>query len=168
MQLLNEHVLSPNTPLQLAYRQASALVGAAWKSVYPALEPLVERTVVAIQNSPDVVVLGFVLTVLVVAVQVMFAIQRTMMWMTRLALRAVGWAVVVALLAVLWRRGPEATIRDVVVLVSKVVGYATAVKEIWVSEYNRYDAQTRGASLAGQRATATAAAYGARARRAGF
>ena len=91
MQLLNEHVLSPNTPLQLAYRQASALVGAAWKSVYPALEPLVERTVVAIQNSPDVVVLGFVLTVLVVAVQVMFGIFFLIMGLGRRGEAVDGW-----------------------------------------------------------------------------
>lgn len=153
-------MLSPNTPLQLLYREATGLVARAWWALYPALEPLVDRTLQAIQNSPDAVVLAFVLTVLVVAVQVAFAIQRTMMWMTRLALRLVGWAVVAALLAVVWRRGPEATIRDLVVVVSKVKGYATVVKDIWVSEYNRYDAQTKGASLAGQRATATAAGYG--------
>lgn len=123
-----------------------------------------DRTLQAIQNSPDAVVLAFALTALVVAIQVMFAIQRTMVWMTRLALRMVGWAVVIAVVAVVWRRGPEATIRDLVVVVSKITGYATVVKDIWVSEYNRYDAQTKGASLAGQRATATAAGgYGARA-----
>lgn len=135
----------------------------AWWALYPALEPLVDRTLQAIQNSPDAVVLAFALTVLVVIIQVVFAIQRTMMWMTRLALRMVGWAIVVALVAVVWRRGPEVTIRDLVIVVSKITGYATVVKDIWVSEYNRYDAQTKGASLAGQRATATAAGYGARA-----
>lgn len=119
-----------------------------------------DRTVQAIQNSPDAVVLAFALTVLVVMIQVMFAIQRTMMWMTRLALRMVGWAMVIAVVAIIWRRGPEATIRDLVIVVSKITGYATVVKDIWVSEYNRYDAQTKGASLAGQRATATAAGYG--------
>ncbi|RYP65483.1 hypothetical protein DL769_006306 [Monosporascus sp. CRB-8-3] len=156
LQLLHEHVLSPNTPLQLLYRQAASLARRAYWALGPALEPLVDRALLAIQNSPDAVVLVFVLTVLVVAVQVVFAIQRTMMWVTRLALRLVGWAVVAALIAVAWRRGPEATVRDLVVVVSKIVGYATAVKDIWVSEYERYDAQTRGASLAGQRATATA------------
>lgn len=156
VQLLHEHVLSPNTPLQHVYQEATSLAKRAWWSLYPLIEPLVDRTLLAVQNSPDAVVLLFVLTIIVVAVQIMFAIQRTMMWMTRLALRLVGWAVFVALLAVVWRRGPEATIRDLVVVVSKIAGYATVVKDIWVSEYERYDAQTKGASLAGQRATATA------------
>lgn len=159
-------MLSPDTPVQMACREASSLAQRAWLALYPALEPLVDRALLAIHNSPDAVVLVFFLTVLVVAVQIMFAIQRTMMWVTRLALRMVGWAVVVALLAVVWRRGPEATVRDVVVVVSKVAGYATVVKDIWVSEYERYDAQTRSASLAGQQATATAG-YG-KARRGGW
>ncbi|KAI0011301.1 hypothetical protein F4779DRAFT_574318 [Xylariaceae sp. FL0662B] len=148
LQLLHDHVLDPQTPIQVMKRHLISFSQSVLSALRPMVYPLIERGMQALQDSPDLVVLAFLLAAMVLVLQVVLWVHRTMMFFTRLAVRAVGWAIVAGLLAVVWQRGPEATIRDVVVFVSKVVGYAAVVKDIWLSEYQKYDAQTKG----GQRA----------------
>lgn len=62
-------------------------------------------------------------------------------WVTGLMFRLVFWACVAAAAAVVVQRGPEQTVRDAVVVVSKVAGYGAALRDVWVSEYRRYEAQ---------------------------
>ena len=35
----------------------------------------------------------------------------------------------------------QKTVKDAVVVVSKVAGYGAALKDVWISEYRRYEAQ---------------------------
>ncbi|KAI1634929.1 hypothetical protein F4809DRAFT_616184 [Biscogniauxia mediterranea] len=132
-------------------------------TVQPLVEPLFERTLLALQNSPDFVVLAAAVGTIFVVFQMIAWVHRTMMFFTRLALRMMFWTIVAGLIAFAWQRGPEAVIRDIVVFVSKLTGYATVVREIWWSEYQRYDAQTRSASTAGAGSPRTASGYGGRA-----
>ncbi|CAG9938177.1 unnamed protein product [Clonostachys rosea f. rosea IK726] len=76
-----------------------------------------------------------------------------MMWWTRVMARLALWGVVAALVAFMWSRGPEQTVRDVVVVISKVMGFGAAVKDIWLEEYRQYESQQRAgsASRAAQR-----------------
>ncbi|CAJ2513835.1 Uu.00g019540.m01.CDS01 [Anthostomella pinea] len=149
--LLHDHILHPNSTLSTLRNHISALSRRTLGLLTPYIAPLLERSIQALHDSPDVVVLAFLLAVLVVAIQAMLWVHRTMMFFTRLAMRLVWWAVVAGLLAAVWQRGPETAARDVVVFVSKAVGYAAVVKDIWMSEYQRYDAQTRGGSGGNQR-----------------
>lgn len=107
----------------------------------PAVQPLLDRLNTALTNSPDVVVLLFVLVLFFLALQVLAMMRRMVAWVTGLMFRLVFWACVVATVAVLVQRGPDQTVRDAVVVVSKVAGYAAALKDVWVSEYRRYEAQ---------------------------
>ncbi|KAI1495865.1 hypothetical protein F5X99DRAFT_402222 [Biscogniauxia marginata] len=164
LQVLHAHILPhASGTLQTVKTQLATTLQRTMTAVQPLLEPLFERALLALQNSPDVVVLAFVVAFIVLIFQVVAWVHRTMMFFTRLALRMVFWAVLAGVLAVAWQRGPEAVIRDVVVFVSKIAGYVTVVREIWWSEYQRYDAQTRSASTAGAGSPRTASGYGGRA-----
>ncbi|KAI1403432.1 hypothetical protein F4819DRAFT_226198 [Hypoxylon fuscum] len=153
MELLQDHLQNPQSALQAIWRQTASLLNKLSAIVYPLIEPLVARALQALHDSPDIVVLAFVLATFVFILQVVAWVHRTMMYFTRLAFRMLGWALVFGVLAVVWRRGPEASIRDVVVFVSKIAGYAALVKDIWWSEYQKFDAQTKrsGGAATGQR-----------------
>lgn len=109
----------------------------------PVVSPLAERAVGALQDSPDFVFLGILLAIFFVAFQIMMWVQRTISFFTRLAFRAVLYMLIGLAIMAAWQRGPEAVAADVVVVVRRLVGYATIVKDIWLSEYQKYDAQTR-------------------------
>jgi hypothetical protein len=102
-----------------------------------------DRFARTLQESPDFVFFGFLLAVLFLAFQVLVWVQRTISFFTRLAFRAVLWSMLGLALMAMWQRGPEAVAGDVVTVVSKLLGYAAIVKDIWLSEYQKYDAQTR-------------------------
>lgn len=113
----------------------------ALNTMAPILDPLLARLDAILTNSPDIVVLFVLVLVLVLVVQVLAWVRRVMLWITGLVFRALFWAAVVAGLAFVWQRGPEQTVRDVVVVVSKVAGYGAALRDVWLSEYRRYEAQ---------------------------
>lgn len=118
-------------------------------TVWPLLQPVGARIGDILSDSPDFVFIGLIVTFLVLALQIMLWVHRFMMFWTRLATRALMWAMVAAVVAVVWQRGPEAAVRDVVVFASKVVGYTAFVKDIWLAEYNKYDAQTKNSRKVG-------------------
>lgn len=107
----------------------------------PVIEPLLDRLNTVLTNSPDVVVLVFVAVLLLVALQVLTWMRRMVAWVTGLMFRLMFWACVMAMAAVVVQRGPEQTVRDGAVLVSKIAGYGAALRDVWVSEYRRYEAQ---------------------------
>ncbi|KAI2473044.1 hypothetical protein F4781DRAFT_381647 [Annulohypoxylon bovei var. microspora] len=154
LELIQDHLQDPSTTLQAVWRQTASGMNKLGTVLSPLFAPLIARALQALHDSPDVVVLAFVLGTIVLMLQIVAWVHRTMMYMTRLAFRMMGWALVFGMLAVVWRRGPEATIRDVVVFVGKMAGYAALVKDIWLSEYKKFDAQTKrgGDFSTGQRA----------------
>ncbi|KAI4859019.1 hypothetical protein F4820DRAFT_189197 [Hypoxylon rubiginosum] len=160
MELLQAHLQNPQSALQTLWRQASLLVARLFSLAYPLVEPLLARLLQALHDSPDVVVLGFALALFVFVLQVVSWVHRTALYLTRLAFRLLGWALVLAVLAVVWRRGPEAAVRDVVVFCGRLAGYAAVVRDIWWSEYQRFDAQTKRGGGPGGPATAAAGAGG--------
>ncbi|KAI0152241.1 hypothetical protein F4776DRAFT_19429 [Hypoxylon sp. NC0597] len=149
LELLQDYLQNPQTFLQTLWRQTVLVTNKLSTVLSPLFAPLLARALQALNDSPDIVVLGFVLAAFFLVIQLIAWVHRTMMYMTRLAFRMLGWALVFALLAFVWRRGPEATIRDIVVFVSKLAGYATLLKDIWLSEYKKFDAQTKRGGGAG-------------------
>ncbi|OTB00031.1 hypothetical protein M426DRAFT_324607 [Hypoxylon sp. CI-4A] len=150
LEVLQDHIQNPQTTLQAIWRQTALATSKLAAVLSPLFAPVLARLAQALHDSPDIVVLGFVLAFCVLVFQVVALVHRTMLYVTRLAFRMLGWALLFALAAVVWRRGPEAAVRDVVVLVGKLAGYGALVKDIWLSEYNKFDAQTkRGGGGAG-------------------
>lgn len=121
----------------------------------PLIQPLLDRMTQMLYDSPDIVVLVFLLVMVVMIIQVLSWIRRLMVWATGLLFRMLFWAGVIAGIAVVIRRGPEKSLRDMVVVFSKIAGYAASLKDVWLSEYQRYDAQGNGgagaAAAAGRR-----------------
>jgi hypothetical protein len=110
---------------------------------YPFLEPLLDRVARALNNSPDFVVLIFVLIVAAIVLQLLVWVRRVIMWWTNLAFRLVFWLCLGLFISMVWQRGFEASLRDAVVIGGKIMGYAAVVKDIWLREYRKYEAQTR-------------------------
>lgn len=138
---IHQHALRPDAPLQIYLAQAKIQAIRAADKAYPYIQPQVERLVGAMEGSPTASSVVVPLLILATAFVVLNWIRRMVMWWTRMALRAVFWATVVALAAWVWNRGVEESVRDAVVLGGKVVGYLAVVKDIWVAEYQRYEKQ---------------------------
>jgi len=120
--------------------QAASAALDARNMVSPVVKPVLDRLTLALWNSPDVVVLGFLLLALYLVLHLVFMAKRLVVWWTGLAIRLIWYASLVALAAAVWQRGLEATLHDMFVLGGKAMGYAVVIKEIWVQEYNRYNA----------------------------
>ncbi|KAI0097359.1 hypothetical protein GGR51DRAFT_470205 [Nemania sp. FL0031] len=156
LQLLHDHVLHPSSTLRTISSHALFGMQRAALVLQPIVSPIAERSMRALQDSPDVVFFGFVLALLFMVFQIMIWVQRTISFFTRLAFRAVLWMFIGLAIMAVWQRGPEAVANDLVVVVRKLAVYVTIVKDIWLSEYQKYDAQTRASagtagSLRGQR-----------------
>ncbi|KAI0905286.1 hypothetical protein F4823DRAFT_627964 [Ustulina deusta] len=149
LQLLQDHVLHPSSTLRTVYSYAALGMQRAAFILQPVVAPVAERGVRALQDSPDVVFLGLLLALFFMAFQMILWVQRTISFFTRLALRAVLWMFIGLALMAVWNRGPEAVIADLVLVARRLVVYAAMVKDIWISEYQKYDAQTRAGAGAG-------------------
>ncbi|KAI1325768.1 hypothetical protein F5Y16DRAFT_377138 [Xylariaceae sp. FL0255] len=158
VQLLHDHVIHPSSTLRTLssyFLLSMAQVISTLKPIIaPIAAPLADRALRALQDSPDLAVLIFVLACLGFAFYLMILVQRTIKYMTRLAFTALFYMLVGLVVMAIYQRGLEATIKDLVVVVSKMFGYAAVVKDIWLSEYQKYDAQTRGSA-------ASSTSYGA-------
>ncbi|KAI1298790.1 hypothetical protein F5Y03DRAFT_367031 [Xylaria venustula] len=143
LQLLHDHVLHPTSTLRQISSYALQTSQQAALLLAPLISPLATRAIHILQDAPDVVFIGILLTLFFIAFQILLAVQRTISFFTRLAFRALLWGALGVVLMVLYNRGPEAFVADVVAVARRLVVYAGMVKDIWISEYQKYDAQTR-------------------------
>ncbi|GAP82685.1 putative nuclear pore assembly and biogenesis [Rosellinia necatrix] len=147
LQLLQDHVLHPSSTVRTVSAHAVVGMQRLARLLEPAVAPVAERGARALQDSPDVVFFAFLLALLFLAFQVLVWVQRTISFFTRLAFRAVLWCLLGLALMAVWQRGPEAVAADLAVLVRRLAVYAAMVKDIWLNEYRKYDAQTRAGSF---------------------
>ncbi|KAI0161712.1 hypothetical protein GGR52DRAFT_136934 [Hypoxylon sp. FL1284] len=148
LEQLQFQLQNPQSAAQALLRQATLLFRRATTLFYPLLAPLAARALQAARDSPDAVVLVAALAAFVFVLRVIALLHRAVLMATRLAFRLLGWALVAALVAAVWRRGPDAALRDLVVVLGKLAGYAAVVRDIWWSEYQKFDAQTRSGGAA--------------------
>lgn len=163
---LNQHVLSPSSPFQTLRRQFADLLSTLYNEVMtPVLRPVLDRAAQALINSPDVVVLAAAVVVLLLALQVLLWVRRVVAWFTALVLRLVFWSCVAAVVAAVWQRGPDQAARDLAAFVGVVSGYATLLfrytRDVWLREYERYEAQQSQGGRVGQEYLHNTAARGA-------
>jgi hypothetical protein len=147
LDLLSEYVLDPRgTPVSVLGKITSTtqkLLGI----MAPILSPIFDRLTQALYSSPDIVVLGFFLVILLVVVQILNFLRRALVFWTRIAFRMAFYAGLVALAASVWQRGLEASWSDALSMGSTLLTYGGMVKDIWLREYRRYEQQgqkTRG------------------------
>lgn len=137
---VHQHALRADAPLQVYFNQARVSATRSTAKLYPYVQPYVEK-LLEVTGGSEAAGLLVPLAILAVAFIVLNWIRRALLFWTRLAMRAVFWASLVALAAWVWQRGLEASARDVVYAGGKIAGYATVVKEIWLSEYKKYEGQ---------------------------
>lgn len=153
--LLNQHVLNPSSPLQTLRRQFADLLSTLYNEIMaPLLQPVLDRLAQALNNSPDVVILAVAVVVFLLALQVLLWVRRLVAWFTALVLRLVFWSSVVVVIAVIWQRGPDQSAKDLAAIVGVVTGYGSLVyrytRDVWLREYERYEAQQSRGAAAGQ------------------
>jgi hypothetical protein len=84
------------------------------------------------------VVVGILLLFFVVAMQILSFVRRIMMFTLRLIWWSAIAAVLVAVGSVIWQRGPERVLDD-------VVSWGSHLSEFWWGEYEKHkQAQARG------------------------
>ncbi|QPH01192.1 hypothetical protein C2857_005391 [Epichloe festucae Fl1] len=148
---VRQHLLNPRAPLQIYKQEAWSRAQRALASLQPYIQPVLDKTISLIVDNQGVTGVVVLLTVVTVMVVVMNWIRRLIMWWTRLMVRAMFWAGVVLALAWVWNRGVVESVRDGVVFVSKAVGYLAVLKDFWMQEYERYEANgSRGRGTRGR------------------
>lgn len=140
---IHKNALHPSSPLQVARQHAVLAACRAFDTLYPYVAPAVDATLAYLQDSPELVSFGILLMLLAATVVVLNWIRRIVAFWTALVLRVAFWGAVVAVLAAVVQRGVWETARDAVVVGGKVVGFAAAVKDVWISEYKRYEEETQ-------------------------
>ncbi|KAI5466195.1 hypothetical protein BGZ63DRAFT_420699 [Mariannaea sp. PMI_226] len=138
---IRTHVLHPHSPLQVVRRNLILQAQRLLNAVYPMVQPLLERLLDAMAENQGLVGVVVSLVILATVLVVLNWIRRLLLWWTRLTLRIATWAAFVAIAAWVWDRGVFESARDVAIIGGKVVGYLAVLKDVWVDEYNRYEAQ---------------------------
>ncbi|EFX03666.1 hypothetical protein CMQ_594 [Grosmannia clavigera kw1407] len=154
--LLDEHVVRSDAPLHLVTRavasQLTAAASATAAAAQPytasmtarlvaAVTPLLDRAARAAYDAPDVVVLGAVFVLLLFVLRLLSLVRRLVAWWTRMLFRLLFWSGVVLVLAAMWQRGLEQSTQDAAALTGRLVGYGAFVRDVWQSEYHRYQQQ---------------------------
>jgi hypothetical protein len=145
---ITTHVLHPDSPVQVLKRRAYLEADRAFRAAYPLVQPLVDRTLAYAARSEGLVSALVAASAVAFAFIVLVWIQRLAVWFTRMAMRLTFWALFALLAAAVWQRGVLESARDAAVVAGKIAGYMAVIKDIWLEEYNRYEAQQQMSSAA--------------------
>lgn len=140
---IHKNALHPSSPPQVLRQHVVLGATRLFDALYPYVAPAVDATLAYLHESPELVSFGILLALLAATVVVLNWVRRVVAFWTALVLRVAFWAAVVAVLAAVVQRGVFETARDAVVVGGKVVGFAAAVKDVWISEYKRYEEETK-------------------------
>ncbi|KAL7950625.1 hypothetical protein V8C42DRAFT_126236 [Trichoderma barbatum] len=139
--LIDTHILDPRSPIQMLKRQALAQARRGASAVIPLVQPVAERGMAALAQHQGMLDVLLPLATVVATLVVLNWIRRLVLWWTRLVMRAVVWAALVALAAWVCNRGVLESARDAAVIGAKVMGYMAVLKNVWLDEYKRYEGQ---------------------------
>lgn len=139
VQLLNNFFLHPNSPFQSLYRSLAASLSGVW----PVLALAGDRLAQAALNSPDAVLLVVLLALLLIAIQIWNLMRRIMYSLMKMVFNLMFYAVLAVLAAFMWQRGLTACVRDTIVWGGRLWGYADGVKNVFLTEYERYVEEER-------------------------
>jgi len=143
-------VLHPSSPFQLVVRHSLSLASRTAGAMHPLVTTLLSPlTTPSSPDGPAATPSGASLTlltsvaVLLVALVVLDTMRRLIAWGTRLALRVVFWAAVVAVCAMVWERGLLETDKGLVVWVGRVWGWGAGLVDVWTRELRRWEEEER-------------------------
>ncbi|KAI8684411.1 Hypothetical protein NCS54_00109100 [Fusarium falciforme] len=151
---INKHVLHPRAPIQILLRHVLVQAQNLLDTAAPIIEPLFDRLMTAMAENQGLV--GVIASLLVLATFLIILnwIRRLLMWWTRLAMRIATWAILFAIAAWVWERGVFESAKDMAIAGGKVAGYLAVIKDVWLEEYNKYEAQQGMAGSGGTKSGA--------------
>ncbi|CEI64073.1 unnamed protein product [Fusarium venenatum] len=149
---VQKHILHPRSPVQVLARNVLVQVQKVIDTAIPIIEPILDRVMILLAENQGLVGVIASLLVLATVVIILNWIRRLLMWWTRLAMRIVTWAFMFALAAWIWERGVFESARDMTVIGARILGYLAVIKDVWLQEYDRYEAQQ---GMAGTRGPAS-------------
>lgn len=150
---IRTYILHPGSSFQIYSKEALVQAQRGYETLLPRLEPLYHQAVDALSDAAGegpAAALAFVPLLLTAIAAIMFVnmVMRLISWWTRLLTRVAFYGVILILLLGVWERGPVQSVKDIVVITSKLAGYGAAVRDIWVREYQHYEEQTRSSARA--------------------
>ncbi|KAK0103029.1 hypothetical protein ONS95_000788 [Cadophora gregata] len=98
----------------------------------PLLTPYLDSALRTLHTSPAILSLAALLLLLIIALQILYFVRRVMMFWFRVVMKLVVWGCIGVLVAVVWQRGLERTVGD-------LVGWAGEVARVWEREYKRWE-----------------------------
>ncbi|EKJ79802.1 hypothetical protein HYE67_008353 [Fusarium culmorum] len=149
---VQKHILSPRSPVQVVVRNVLVQAQNVIDTVTPIVEPILDRVMILLAENQGLVGVIASLLVLATVVIILNWIRRLLMWWTRMAMRIMTWAFMFALAAWIWERGVFESARDMTVIGARILGYLAVIKDVWLQEYDRYEAQQ---GMAGTRGPAS-------------
>lgn len=138
------HLLNPRAPFQIYKQALLTQINNTISSLMPYLQPIIDKLFAIIVENQGVTGFVVLLCLMTAVVVVLNWIRRLILWWTRLVMRMVFWSAVVVVLAWVWNRGVMESVKDGVVVGSKVMGYLAVLKDFWLQEYERYEARGEG------------------------
>jgi hypothetical protein len=136
---VHEHVTHPSSVLLLLKRQALSSLA----MVSPLFQPAIDAASRFAYEQPAAVAVASFVAILALVFVVLNWVRRVVMWWARITARLAFIALAVAVASGVYQRGIMACARDAVVVGAKIVGYLAVVKDVFLAEYERYDAQSR-------------------------
>jgi hypothetical protein len=94
--------------------------------------PFLNSVAVRAQDSPGIISVGVLLLLILIALQILNVVRRIMMWWIRLLWWFTISAVLVLFASIVYQRGPEKTVQDV------LSGFRH-LSDIWWKEYRRWE-----------------------------
>lgn len=99
--------------------------------------PFLNAAAVKAQDSPGIISVGVLLLLILIALQILNVMRRIMMWWIRLVWWLTIGAVLVLFASVVYQRGPERTVED-------VLSAARHLSDVWWREYRRWEGYQKG------------------------
>lgn len=137
---IKTHIIHPQSPFRTFTGHVLHYLQQLVATAAPIFDDLLSRAGFNISGANLSELIAVVVVVMTI-LAIVNAVRRMIMWWTRFAFRIAWWAVVLAVGAWVWEHGVFESAQDAVVLGGKVLGYAAGVKDVWMSEYQRYEQQ---------------------------
>ncbi|KAH7383602.1 hypothetical protein BKA64DRAFT_712480 [Cadophora sp. MPI-SDFR-AT-0126] len=134
------HTLEPYT------RRPILTLHTLYTQYSPILIPYLDSLLRTLHTSPAILSLAALLLLLIIAMQILYFVRRVMMFWFRLVVRLVFWGVIGVLVAVVWQRGLERTLGD-------LVQWGGEVGDVWTREYRKWDGVGNQGGGSGKRST---------------
>lgn len=104
---------------------------------YPLVMPYLDAAAVRAQDSPGLISVGVLVLFILIALQILNLVRRIMMWWIRVLWWLSLSAVLVLSASIVYQRGPERTVED-------VVGAVRHLSDVWWREYRRWEGYQNG------------------------